>query len=268
MKWMYEGWVKLHRTTLDNPIWQKDPTAWRVFECLMLLCDRKTGKWSGGRFQLAELTGISSGTIYDALKRLEKAKMVTLKANTKYTDIYLCNWNEYQSNDNTNGQQQTNNKPTTNQHSNKNKELRIKKDIPNGISNIGDENSDFEEEPPTTLTKQEVGLMAELKALEPAKKNEVKEFIDYFNQRLAPLGSSDNPNKRGIYALLVLKSKAPDGSPLGLERAKAIVDVAAEDDWWQDKLTSIYTLYKYRSKFVQKIAIAVNNPKPYLDLRG
>lgn len=116
---MNNGWVKLHRQAMGNEIFRHDRTAWHVFEVLLLVCDKKTGKWSGGRFQLADLCNENPATTYKALKRLEKAKMVTLSSNTKYTTIYICKWSDFQGTGNTKREQRSNNAVTTGEHSNK-----------------------------------------------------------------------------------------------------------------------------------------------------
>jgi len=103
------GWVKLHRQVIDNDIFRHDLTAWHVFEVLLLICNSKTGKWSGGRFQLSDLCETNPSTTYKALKRLENAKMVTLSSNNKFTVVYICKWSEFQQSGNSSG----NNKVTT-----------------------------------------------------------------------------------------------------------------------------------------------------------
>lgn len=90
------GWIKLHRSLLDNDIWRSDKTAFNVFLTLLLLCDTKKGQWSGGRYQLAEYCGFKDGAVYKALQRLAQAKMVTLSSNSRFTTISICNWKEYQ----------------------------------------------------------------------------------------------------------------------------------------------------------------------------
>ena len=103
------GWIKLHRKLLDNQIWKHDPTAWRVFEYLLLTVDHRTGSWDTGRFVIAESLDMKPSTVYKSLKRLEKAEMVTLTSNNKYSTISICKWKEYQQDDNNTG----NNKVTT-----------------------------------------------------------------------------------------------------------------------------------------------------------
>ena len=126
---MNNGWIKLHRQIIDNDIFRHDLNAWHVFEVLLLLADRRNASWSGGRFTLAEACNIKPTTLYKCLKRLEKAEMVTLSSNNKYTTIHICNWDKYQEDGNSSG----NNKVTTKgQQSNtitrsKNKELRNNK---------------------------------------------------------------------------------------------------------------------------------------------
>jgi hypothetical protein len=99
---MNDGWIKLHRQVLENNVRLYDDTAWKVFETLLLLVDRKTGSWSGGRYQLEKHCGnIKATTIYKAISRLKKAEMVTLDSNTRYSVISICKWSEYQGNGNT-----------------------------------------------------------------------------------------------------------------------------------------------------------------------
>lgn len=129
---MNDGWIKLYRKTVDNEIFIHDPTAWHIFEYLILVADRKTGNRDIGRLQLSNILRIKSTTVYQALKRLKKCKMIDIKSNNKYSRIHICNFNNYQngvdtSNDNrmTTNRQQDDNKMTLN----KNKELRIKNNI-------------------------------------------------------------------------------------------------------------------------------------------
>lgn len=127
------GWVKLHSQIIDNDIWRNDRTAWHVFEYLLLKA--YSGKPQGvvvtSRYQIADMVGGNNNTIYKALKRLEKAKMVTSTATSKKTTIRICNWSKYQGNSNQSG----NNKVTTEQQQsntlNKNKDIRVKNNSTN-----------------------------------------------------------------------------------------------------------------------------------------
>lgn len=120
---MNKGWVKLHRRLLDNSMFKRDHSAMILFIAILLLADKNSGSYECGRFQLATIIGLNPNTTYKALKRLEKAKIVTLASNNKYTVVNICNWRTYQADSNI----KSNNKVTTDeQQSNTKQELRIK----------------------------------------------------------------------------------------------------------------------------------------------
>lgn len=126
------GWVKLYRQVANNKIFNHDLTAWHVFEILLIFC--KDGVWEGGRFQLSECCNLKDGTTYKAIKRLEKAKMVTLSSNNKFTKVEINNWHKFQDTVTLSG----NNKVTTkSQQSNTiNKNIRIKELKNNNTTNV------------------------------------------------------------------------------------------------------------------------------------
>lgn len=126
---MNGGWIKLHRQVLNNEIFRHDPTAWRVFEVLLLLADKNKAEWSGGLYQLTGFTGIKKDALYKAVKRLENAKMVTRRVNSKYTVYRICKWADFQGSETSlvNAEYtESKNKVKTEYNSNKNKEVRSK----------------------------------------------------------------------------------------------------------------------------------------------
>lgn len=124
------GWIKLYIKTVDNPIWQRDRVAWKVFEYLLFRAyadkSQPPGKLVTTRQQIADACFGNSSTIYKALKRLEKAEMITTSVTTKYTLVSICNWEKYQGS----GNSFSNNKVTTKEQQsnslNKNIDIRIK----------------------------------------------------------------------------------------------------------------------------------------------
>lgn len=90
------GWVKLHKKTLENEVYRFDPTAWRIFLHLLLVCDYKSGVWKGGIKQLAGSLDMPKTTAYEAIKRLADRNMVVCKPNALYTAYHICKWSEYQ----------------------------------------------------------------------------------------------------------------------------------------------------------------------------
>lgn len=124
---MDKGWVKYHRTILENHFLMRDNNAYIVFSKLLLLVGKAKGEWAGGRRQLADIMGLKDRTVYDVLRRLEQQQMITIKPNQRYTVINICKWGTYQNNPTT-AQPTANHSPTTAQHSNKKKkEIKNKK---------------------------------------------------------------------------------------------------------------------------------------------
>src|SRR3990167_9321523 len=101
---MKRGWIRFWRKVQDNQIFRHDRTAWHIFEVLFINCNKETGSWEGGRFQLAVLSDEKPITTYKALKRLKKAKMVTQVSNNRYSVIHICKWKQYQPLGNTSGE--------------------------------------------------------------------------------------------------------------------------------------------------------------------
>lgn len=119
-----EGWIKLHRKILDNPISRKPEYAW-LWVTLLLKANHKENKfmWNGemivvkegqlitSRVQLSRETGIPETTIERILKVLENSSQIGQQKTTKFRLITVINWKDYQENG-----QQTDNKRTTNGH--------------------------------------------------------------------------------------------------------------------------------------------------------
>lgn len=133
---MQNGWIKLHRKLLDNPLLRRDASAYIVFTKLLLTVDRKTGSYDIGRFQMAELTGLKPTTAYAASARLCKAKMMTQVSNNRFTTITICNWAKYQGYDDN----YDDNKMTTNRQQDDTKQeakkLRSKNIVPKGTITV------------------------------------------------------------------------------------------------------------------------------------
>jgi len=130
-----KGYIKSWRKILDNRFLMYDDNAYIVFTKLLHMVNRKTGEYTTGRFQLAELMNKKPNTLYSILVRLESQHLINITSNNKYSVISICNWHKYQSNDNspsnnatTTRQQRDNNATTLNK-----KEERRKKNINNNV---------------------------------------------------------------------------------------------------------------------------------------
>jgi len=130
---MNNGWIKLHRKLLDNPLHNKPNWAW-LWIVLLLLANHdedhkflwngrdiilKKGQFVTGRKKLNEITGIPESTIERALNYLENGQQIGQQKSNKYRLITILNWETYQNVDS-----KTDNKRTTNGHIQEYKELK------------------------------------------------------------------------------------------------------------------------------------------------
>lgn len=118
---MENGWVKLHRKIVENPI-SKRPQYLSLWIHLLVMANHKKAKmmWNGeilsinegqfvtGRKELSEKTGIPETTIEDILKFLERQQQIRQQKTTKFRLITVINWEKYQFSDT-----KSDNKPTT-----------------------------------------------------------------------------------------------------------------------------------------------------------
>jgi len=145
---LVNGWIKLHRKIIDNPVFDK-PELFHLFAfCIMAAShditrviwngeerDIERGSFIAGRKSLSDKLKQSESKIYRNLKVLEKLNMITLKSNNRFTLINVVNYCNYQGME-IDDEQQMNNKRTTNeQQMNTIKNIRTKelkkKDIKN-----------------------------------------------------------------------------------------------------------------------------------------
>ena len=110
---MNQGWIKLHRKLLDNPITRKANWAW-FWVYLLLKASHKESKfmWNGelkiikegqfltGRKELSKETGVSPTSCERILRMLENGHQIGQQKTTKYRIITILNWKQYQNMDN------------------------------------------------------------------------------------------------------------------------------------------------------------------------
>ena len=110
---MDNGWIKLHRKILNNPISAKPTWVW-LWITLLLLANHesdhefiwnganvklKKGQFVTGRKKLKEITGIPETTIEDILKYLETRHQIRQQKTSKYRLITILKWEDYQNPD-------------------------------------------------------------------------------------------------------------------------------------------------------------------------
>jgi len=118
---MSEGWIKLHRKILENPISGKANFLSLWVHVLVLathkplrrdFCGKMTtltpGQFITGRGALSELTGIPPSTIERGLQWLESEHQIEQQKGNKGRIITVTNWEQYQATEHRSGQQMDN----------------------------------------------------------------------------------------------------------------------------------------------------------------
>lgn len=106
---MEQGYIKLHRKLLENPLKDNPMWAW-LWVVLLLKANHKEAKiiWNGmpktinagqfitGRKELAKDSGIKESTIERVLNYLESGQQIEQHKTNKYRVITIVNWKKYQ----------------------------------------------------------------------------------------------------------------------------------------------------------------------------
>lgn len=140
---MGNGWIKLHRKLLENPLAKKPAWAW-LWVVLLLKANHEKNDfiWNGkvvrvragqfvtGRLELAKESSLSPSSVERALEYLESGHQIEQQKTTKYRLITIVKWSEYQhektTKRTTGGQQADTNK----NEKNDNKRLLLKEKPP------------------------------------------------------------------------------------------------------------------------------------------
>lgn len=138
---MHQGWVKIHRKLLENPIFNDSQLLKLWIYCLLKathkehkqiigkqIVELSPGEFVTGRAILAEEYNkgvkpkdfVPERTLWRWLKLLESGGFLTIKSTTKYSVISINNWRKYQEN----GQQMSNKCPTNDQQMTTNKNIK------------------------------------------------------------------------------------------------------------------------------------------------
>lgn len=140
-----EGYIKLHRTILDNPVVCKDAEYFTVWTYLLLNathteCDMifngkrimlKAGQLITGRKSISERFNISESKVQRVMKKLEIEQQIEQQTCSKNRLISIVNWNLYQSTEHQVEQQVNNNRTTSEQQVNTNKNVKNDKNVKN-----------------------------------------------------------------------------------------------------------------------------------------
>jgi hypothetical protein len=233
---MDNGWIKLHRKILGNPIFKR-PNYLVVWLYLLLKANHKQEKimWNGdiiiikegqiltGRDKIAEATGVPTSTIEDILNYLEKSQhQIQQQKTTKFRIITIINWVSHQQ-----PNIKSNNKATTKQQqSNTNKK---------------DKNDKNDKNTTKVVQKESFG------------NPDINKITEHLKQSIkGSLDGSQAENRR--YAHLLLKRFEKDyPGRVPAEVVCFLIDRGAEDRFHAKNLTNFKYLYYNAQKIIQSV---------------
>ena len=151
-----EGWIKLHRKTLDNPIITKDSDYLALWIYLLLNTTHKEydvlfkgervtlkrGQLLTGRKSISEKLKIDENKVQRILKSLENEHQIEQQKSNKNRLITIVSWDKYQQDEQQNEQQLNNKRTTTEQQVNTNKNVKNIKNDNNITTTIDDSRVD------------------------------------------------------------------------------------------------------------------------------
>jgi len=153
------GWIKLHRKILDNPIIMKDSDHLAVWAYLLLNATHaeypalfkgqkimlQPGQLLTGRKSIADQLKISESKVTRILNAFKSEQQIEQQTSNKNRLISIINWDLYQISEQQIEAQMNNNRTTGEQQVNTNKNIKNIKNDKNEISNISDS---IESKPP------------------------------------------------------------------------------------------------------------------------
>lgn len=145
-----EGWIKIHRKILENPIVCKDSEHYAVWNYLLLNATQKQidvifqgkritlnpGQLITGRKVIAKQFNIDENKVQRILKMFEKQHQIEQQMSSQNRLITIQNWEQYQVERHQNEQQVNSNCTASEQQVNTNKNVKNDKNVKNVINNI------------------------------------------------------------------------------------------------------------------------------------
>ena len=140
-----EGWIKIHRKILENPIICKDSDYLAVWIYLLLNATHKEipalfkgkkiilqkGQLITGRKSMASQLKISESKIFRIINDYKSEQQIEQQTSNKNSLITILNWDKYQQIEQQNEQQMNNKRTTNEQQMNTNKNVKNDKNVKN-----------------------------------------------------------------------------------------------------------------------------------------
>ena len=145
-----EGWIKLHRKILDNPIIFKDKDYLAIWIYLLLNATHKEipalfkgkkiilqkGQLITGRKSISKQLDISESKTYRVLNAYKSEHQIEQQISNRNSLITIVNWDKYQITEQQIEQQMNSNRTASEQQVNTNKNVKNDKNVKNGRNNI------------------------------------------------------------------------------------------------------------------------------------
>lgn len=145
-----EGWIKIHRKILENPIICKDSDYLAVWIYLLLNATHKEipalfrgkkitlqkGQLITGRKSMSNQLKISESKIYRIINDFKSEQQIEQQTSNQNSLISILNWDKYQQIEQQNEQQMNNERTTDEQPVNTNKNVKNDKNVKNERNNI------------------------------------------------------------------------------------------------------------------------------------
>ena len=144
-----EGWIKLHRKLLENPIFQNEKLL-KVFVWCLLKASHtehaelvglqkvslRPGQFVYGRHKAAEELKIKESTLYKYMMWLKNEEILNIQSNNKFSVVTVVNWDLYQIDEPKSNSKNSSKVTTKEQQRNTNKNDKNDKNNINNINNI------------------------------------------------------------------------------------------------------------------------------------
>lgn len=135
---MTNGWIKLHRKLLDNPVVMRDGDHLAVWVWILLHSIHESrsvifkgkslalrpGQRTVGRKEIADDLNISESKVQRVLKFFESEQLIEQQTSSECRLITVKKWADYQKSEQQSEQQVNNNRTTSEQQVNTNKECK------------------------------------------------------------------------------------------------------------------------------------------------
>lgn len=229
-----EGWIKIHRKILENPIICKDSDYLAVWIYLLLNATHKEipalfkgkkiilqkGQLITGRKSIASQLKISESKIFRIINDFKSEQQIEQQTSNKNSLISILNWDKYQNIEQQNEQQMNNKRTTDEQQVNTNKNVKNVKNVRNIYKDLSENFSlalnDFIEmrnKMKKPMTKRAIELLI----------NKIKKISDDEEEQIAIINQSIERGWQTVYPLknnLIYINSKKSGADIWLEKMK------------------------------------------------